>query len=204
MSLCSVHQIRRLFSSPASCFPMRPPKFQWMPMPFEEDGISLYPVEDYQTKVRSGLTKERIRLKRRSSYTPLRSPNGSASIRITPFRHGPHLSRQERKGKGATAGSGSYFCVSSIDRKSSDYRTAGQRIDQTDLGLLIKNISHSLTDQRRGPVEIEEDGYVLIRVFSGEPFHEGVVTLYQFFIDKNLWLPLKVEDHCPRDDWKGP
>ncbi len=34
---------------------------------------------------------------------------------------------------------------------------SGQRIDQTDLGLLIKNIRHSLTDQQRGPVSISED-----------------------------------------------
>ena len=34
---------------------------------------------------------------------------------------------------------------------------SGQRIDQTDLGLLIKNIRHSLTDQRRGPVSISEE-----------------------------------------------
>jgi len=29
--------------------------------------------------------------------------------------------------------------------------SSGQRIDQTDIGLLIKNIARSLTDQRRGP-----------------------------------------------------
>jgi hypothetical protein len=74
---------------------------------------------------------------------------------------------------------------------------SGQRIDQTDLGLLIKNISHSLTDQRRGPVEIEEDGRIRIQVLAVNHFQEGVVTLYQFFIDKNLWLPVKVEESTP-------
>jgi len=34
---------------------------------------------------------------------------------------------------------------------------SGQRLDQMDLGLLIKNIRHSLTDQRRRPVSILED-----------------------------------------------
>ena len=74
---------------------------------------------------------------------------------------------------------------------------SGQRIDQTDLGLLIKKISHSLTDQRRGPVEMEENAYVRIRVLAVNHFHEGVVTLYQFSIDKNLWLPVKVEESTP-------
>jgi len=73
----------------------------------------------------------------------------------------------------------------------------GQRIDQTDLGLLIKNISHSLTDQRRGPVEIEQDGCIRIRVLAVNHFQEGVVTLYRFFIDKDLWLPVKVEESMP-------
>ncbi len=76
--------------------------------------------------------------------------------------------------------------------------SSGQRIDQTDLGLLITNISHSLTDQRRGPAEIEEkDGYVRVRVLAADHFRADVVTLYQFFIDKKLWLPVKVEEFTP-------
>ena len=74
---------------------------------------------------------------------------------------------------------------------------SGQRIDQTDLGLLIKNITHSLTDQARGPVEIEQDGYLRIRVLSVNHFREGIVTLYRFFIDKNLWLPVTLEESTP-------
>ena len=74
---------------------------------------------------------------------------------------------------------------------------SGQRIDQTDLGLLIKNITHSLTDQARGPVEIEQDGDIRIRVLAVNHFREGVVTLYHFFIDKSLWLPVKVEESTP-------
>ncbi len=74
---------------------------------------------------------------------------------------------------------------------------SGQRIDQTDLGLLIKNISHSLTDQARGPVEIKEDGEIRIRVLAVNHFQESDVTLYHFFIDKRLWLPVKVEESTP-------
>jgi len=75
--------------------------------------------------------------------------------------------------------------------------TSGRRIDQTEVGLLIKNISHSLTDQRRGPMEIEQDGYIRIRVLADNHFREGILTLYQFFIDKDLWLPVKVEESTP-------
>lgn len=75
---------------------------------------------------------------------------------------------------------------------------SGQRIDQTDLGLLIENISHSLTDQRRGPVGItEEKGSIRIRVLAENHFRKGAVTLYHFFIDEVLWLPEKVEESSP-------
>ncbi len=71
----------------------------------------------------------------------------------------------------------------------------GQRIDQTDLGLLITNIRHSLTDQRRGPVKIsEEDGNIEIRVLAEDHFRKGVTTQYRFTIDERLWLPVKVEE----------
>ncbi len=73
----------------------------------------------------------------------------------------------------------------------------GQRIDQTSLELLIQNISHSLTDQRRGPVHINENAHVRIRVLATNHFRKSVVTLYQFFIDKHLWLPVKVEESTP-------
>jgi outer membrane lipoprotein-sorting protein len=76
--------------------------------------------------------------------------------------------------------------------------SSGQRIDQTDLGLLIRNIRHSLTDERRGRAEIaDENGYARIRVLAVNHFREDIVTLYQFFIDKKLWLPAIVEEFTP-------
>jgi outer membrane lipoprotein-sorting protein len=75
---------------------------------------------------------------------------------------------------------------------------SGQRIDQTDLGFLIRNISRSLTDQRKGPAEFaEEDGYIRISVLAVNHFRKGTVTLYRFLIDKSLWLPVKVEESTP-------
>ena len=73
-----------------------------------------------------------------------------------------------------------------------------QRIDQTDLGLLIRNISHSLTDQRRGPLEVSKDnGHNELRVLADDHFRKGVVTRYRFFIDKERWLPAGVEELTP-------
>jgi len=75
---------------------------------------------------------------------------------------------------------------------------SGQRIDQTDLGLLIKNIRHSLTDQRRGPVSISEDkDTIQIQVLANDHFREGVETTYQFLIGKELWLPVEVARSTP-------
>jgi outer membrane lipoprotein-sorting protein len=76
--------------------------------------------------------------------------------------------------------------------------SSGQRIDQTDIGLLIRNISHSLTDQLRGPAEIDDEHeYVRVRVLAVDHFRENLTTLYQFFIDKKLWLPAIVEEFTP-------
>lgn len=70
-----------------------------------------------------------------------------------------------------------------------------QRIDQIDLGLLIRNIAHSLTDPRSGQVEVErEDGYIRLRVLADDHFREGIVTGYQFVVDRELWLPVKVQE----------
>lgn len=78
-------------------------------------------------------------------------------------------------------------------------RTAtGQRIDQTDMGLLIQNIDHSLTDRRHGEIRVfEKDGQARIEVLAEDHFLAGVLTLYHFFIDKTRWLPAEVREFTP-------
>ena len=72
---------------------------------------------------------------------------------------------------------------------------SGQRLDQTDLGVLIKNIRHSVTDQRRGPVSLSEDkAAIRIQVLADDHFRAGVETKYQFLISKELWLPVEVSE----------
>jgi outer membrane lipoprotein-sorting protein len=75
---------------------------------------------------------------------------------------------------------------------------SGQRLDQTDLGLLIRNIAHSVTDQRRGPLEIaEQDAHMLVNVLAENHFRRDVLTLYRFVIDEQLWLPVAVSESTP-------
>jgi outer membrane lipoprotein-sorting protein len=75
---------------------------------------------------------------------------------------------------------------------------SNQRIDQTDIGLLIKNLSRSLKDQRRGPVQFQEDNaHIEVRVLADDHFRKGQETLYHFFIDRNLWLPIAVQEFTP-------
>ena len=70
---------------------------------------------------------------------------------------------------------------------------SGHRLDQSDLGVLIENIRHSVTDQRRGPVSLSEDKEAIrIQVLADDHFREGVETRYQFLISKELWLPVEV------------
>jgi outer membrane lipoprotein-sorting protein len=95
-------------------------------------------------------------------------------------------------------GLGRFFTLHLAPGNSLLRMSSGQRIDQTDLGLLIKNIGQSLTDQRRGPAEFAEgDGHIRVRVLADDHFQKGVETLYQFFIDKKLWLPAEVEESTP-------
>jgi outer membrane lipoprotein-sorting protein len=75
---------------------------------------------------------------------------------------------------------------------------SGQRVDQTDFGLLIRNIGRSLGEGRRGPVEIlEEEQSVRIRVAAENHFREGKITKYQFTIDRNTWFPSEIEERTP-------
>ncbi|MGA7800953.1 MAG: hypothetical protein WCC36_09085 [Gammaproteobacteria bacterium] len=71
---------------------------------------------------------------------------------------------------------------------------SGQQLNQTDLGTLIRNIRHSVTDQRRGPISISTDkDSVRIEVLADDHFRKGVATKYQFVIGKARWLPLEVD-----------
>ena len=76
--------------------------------------------------------------------------------------------------------------------------SSGQRIDQTDMGLLIENITKSLTDERHSQPEIEEEGeYIRIGVLADNHFRKDVQTRYEFLINKKKWLPVEVTEFTP-------
>lgn len=75
---------------------------------------------------------------------------------------------------------------------------SGQRIDQSDLGLLIRNIARSVGEPSRGePQLVEKDRQLLLEVVAADHFLPGVVTRYRFVIDKTLWLPVAVDELTP-------
>jgi outer membrane lipoprotein-sorting protein len=76
---------------------------------------------------------------------------------------------------------------------------SGQRIDQSDFGLLLRNLRHSLTDGRRGEIEISEAGdRIAIEVLAQDHFLPGVQTRYRFVVDPANWLPLEVSESTPQ------
>lgn len=76
--------------------------------------------------------------------------------------------------------------------------SSGQPVNKTDLGLLIENIGHSLADQARGtPNFTQIDCCIITQVVAQNHFREEVITEYTFYIDKQLWLPVRVEESTP-------
>ncbi len=75
---------------------------------------------------------------------------------------------------------------------------SGQRVDQSDLGLLIRNIGLSVDEQRRGELQLaEKDRELLLEVVAADHFLPGMVTRYRFVIDRTLWLPVAVDEWTP-------
>lgn len=76
---------------------------------------------------------------------------------------------------------------------------SGQRIDQSDLGLLIRNIGRSIAEGHSDTLRIEEQpGRVLVEVLAADHFLSGVTTRYRFLIDRVLWLPVAVTESTPQ------
>jgi len=76
--------------------------------------------------------------------------------------------------------------------------SSGQRIDQTDMGLLIQNIAKSVKQGQHGEVSItEKGGQIHLRVLADNHFRENEKTLYRFLIDKALWLPTTIQESTP-------
>ena len=75
---------------------------------------------------------------------------------------------------------------------------SGQQIDETDMGLLVRNIAKSVKQGQPGEVSImEKGGQIHLRVLAENHFRENVKTRYQFLIDKALWLPTAIQESTP-------
>ncbi len=156
-------------------------------------------LEEYQTETEvTEFRKGRVVATKRFLYT-FKKPNHVRIDMVIPHQ-GMILVYPDHDGKVAVKPGGwAGFLKLHLSLDSPLLRSsAGQRIDQTDLGLLIRNIAHSLTDRRRGEIKAaEQDGRVLIEVLAEDHFLVGVVTLFRFSIDKARWLPVGVEEFTP-------
>ena len=156
-------------------------------------------VKDYQTRVTVQAYQKDGSMETEMFFYTFKKPN-----RIRLDFESPHpgliLSYPDKNGDVVVRPSGwvSFFKLHLAPNSGLLKDSSGQRIDQTEMGLLIKHIGHSLTDQRRGPSEIsEKNDAIRIRVLADNPFRKGAITLYRFFIDQGLCLPIKVEESAP-------
>jgi hypothetical protein len=66
------------------------------------------------------------------------------------------------------------------------------------MGLLIRNISQSLNDGSYNNPELEKAGTTIrVQVLAENHFHKGVITRYEFLIDRMKWLPVQVDEYTP-------
>ncbi len=156
-------------------------------------------VEDYQmeTEVKAYHEGQAVETER-FLYT-FKKPNHIRIDMESPYA-GIILVYPDEDGKVAVKPGGLFgFLKLHLSPDSAHFRTtAGQRIDQTDIGLLIQNIDHSLTDKRHGEVKVsEQEGRVLLEVLAEDHFLAGVLTLYHFSLDKTRWLPVEVREFTP-------
>jgi outer membrane lipoprotein-sorting protein len=156
-------------------------------------------IKDYQAGVEDRTYHRDGSFKTKKFLYTFKKPGFIRLDFITPYS-GMVLVYPDKNGEVAIRPAGFPFLKFHLALDNPFLRVAsGQRLDQTDLGLLIKNIGHSLTDQRRGSAEVVEEGeYIRVKVLADNHFQKGVETLYRFLIDQKLWLPVQVEESTPK------
>jgi len=161
-------------------------------------------VNDYQTNVEVRTVQKTGSIETQRFLYTFKKPN-----RIRLDFESPHsgmiLLYPDKNGKVAIYPSGwaRIFTFHLAPGNSLLMDASNQRIDQTDIGLLINNISHSLQDQRRGPVGLYEDHEnIEVRVLAEDHFRKGLEAFYHFFINRHLWLPTGVQEFTPNGKLK--
>jgi outer membrane lipoprotein-sorting protein len=161
-------------------------------------------VQDYQMRVASTVkergrpakeTRLRYRFKRPDRFRieflephrglVLAYPTGSGKVRIRPgglFR----------------------FLSITLDPGSASLEVSpGQRIDQADLGLLVRNIARSLNGPLAGAPALRVTPEHVVAVVEAENhFQPGVRTRYEFWIERRRWLPVRVREAVPERGWE--
>ncbi len=156
-------------------------------------------VNDYHTQVMVKEFKSGGVVKTQKFLYTFKKPN-RIHIDFESPRAGWTLVYPDENGKVALRSPGDkHFFTLHLSTSSRFLRAgSGQRIDQTDMGLLIENISHSVTDKRKGPVQIVQVGGIIqISVLAEDHFNDNIETLYRFSIDARTWLPVEVEESTP-------
>jgi outer membrane lipoprotein-sorting protein len=151
-------------------------------------------VKDYQTEVEVILFQEDGSIKSEKSLYTFKKPKWIRLDSLSPHP-GIIMVYPDRNGKVLVKLQGLLSLLTFHLRLDDPLlRTpSGQRMNQTDLGLLIRNIRHSVADHRRGPVLVSEDkNTIQLQVLADDHFREGVETQYQFLVSKELRLPLEV------------
>jgi hypothetical protein len=155
-------------------------------------------VHDYQTEVTVHIFEEGTAQVKQFLYT-FRKPNQIRIVFRTPHRGMTLVYPDEADKVVVRLGGWLGFATLRLDPNNRLLRSAaGQRIDQTDLGLLIDHIEKSLTEGRKEPPRLEvDDRYIEAAVLAEDHFLDNVLTRYRFFIDRENDLPARIEESTP-------
>ena len=157
-------------------------------------------VYDYQAKVEVNTYDHDNSFTTENFLYTFKKPN-QIRIDLETSHPGMILVYPDRNGKVGVRPSGwASFLKLSLAPDSFLFKVSSdQRIDETDMGLLIENIAKSLTDERHDQPVIEEAGeHILVGILADNHFRKGVLTRYEFLIDKNTWLPVQVSEFTPK------
>lgn len=158
------------------------------------DALAGYQMETEVTEYRDGAVREK-----KSFLYSFRKPRQFRVDMGAPHQ-GTVLVYSERDGKVVVrpGGVGRFMAL----RLSPDNRLlvspSGQRIDQTDLGLLIANIGRSVGSERRAEVTVRRgEGRIVLETVANDHFLPDVLTRYRFVIDAGTFLPVEVTERTP-------
>jgi len=161
-------------------------------------------VEDYRTQVTSTVREAGQEPEETRFLYRFRRPN-RIRIDFSSPHPGTTLVYPTTAGKVRIRPGGLFrFLRISLDPGSASLEVApGQRIDQTDLGFLVRNITRSLTDSGSTEISLRyAPEAVVASVVAENHFQAGVRTRYEFWVNRRLWLPVRLRETVPEREWE--